>query len=105
MRRVHVEQGEDVRMHQKDFKEDLPILPIFLPPSEVTSFLFEFHDIHDKATELDLAYDTKIVVTYDGDQKAIGHFDYKIENEFYLKSRGNVLWQIVKEYDGPEWAV
>ena len=90
MRRVHVEAGPEgtARMGQQNMIDDLPLLPIYVPPSNGVSFLFEFHDIHDEfKTELDTEYSAKVHVTYDGDKKATGEFIYKIEADFFNKSR------------------
>lgn len=109
IRRVELNNPEDnAVLHQEDFAEQLPTLPVYVPPHDGAYFGFEFHDVGDNPFPRTEEINARILVTYSGKQKTEREFKMQISERSWNRSESYDLaisYDFIGPPDDPDFEV
>lgn len=92
MRRIELSKPEnDAVLHQEDFVEQLPILPVYVPAYSGASYSFEFHDVGENPFPWQEKISAKIMVTFNNGKE-------KVEKDFIIQISER-SWNRSESYD------
>jgi len=97
IRRIELTKPEnDAIIHQEDFLEQLPILPVYVPPQTGACFSFEFHDVGENPFPVKEPVKARILVTYGGKNKTEMEFTMKVTETSWNRSES---YDLAVSYD------
>jgi hypothetical protein len=109
IRRIELNKPEDDSViHQEDFVEQLPILPIYVPPQSGACFTFEFHDVGENPFPRTETIDARILVVYSGKKKTEKSFKMQISETSWNRSESYdlaVSYDFIGPPDDPDFEV
>jgi hypothetical protein len=109
IRRIELNKPEDDSViHQEDFVEQLPILPIYVPPHSGACFTFEFHDVGENPFPRTDKMDARILVIYSGKKKTEKEFKIQISETSWNRSESYdlaVSYDFIGPPDDPDFEV
>ena len=92
VRRIELSKPEgDAIIHQEDFVEQLPLLPVYVPLESGAAYSFEFHDVGENPFPRTETINAKIMVTYNNGKK-------KVEKDFKMEI-SETSWNRSESYD------
>jgi hypothetical protein len=108
VRRVELTKPEnDSVLHQEDFAEQLPILPVYVSAYSGTTYTFEFHDVGENPFPRTEEVNAKIIVTYKNGKKRVEKdFVMQISERSWNRSESYDLaisYDIIPPKDDPEF--
>jgi hypothetical protein len=109
IRRIELSKPEnDAVIHQEDFVEQFPILPVYVPPSSGAYFSFEFHDVGENPFPIKEKIKARILVKYSGKQKTEKEFVLQVTERSWNRSESYDLaisYDFIGPQDDPEFEV
>ncbi len=91
-RRVRV--GSTEQLTPKNFEEILPTLPVFCPPDEGISEIFEYYEESKdgEIIQFDTEYKCRVSIRYDGNKKQSFDFKISITEQEWNTSGHSIKW-------------
>jgi len=94
-RRVEVSSMSSSKsITQNDLKDILPTLPVFCPPSEGVSAMFEYYEDSkdDDIVQTNVDYKCKLSIRYDGNKSEVRSFSLQMSDEAWAGSGHSIYW-------------
>ena len=109
IRRIELSKPEDDSViHQEDFVEQLPILPVYVPPHSGECYSFEFHDVDENPFPVKEKIKARILVTYNRKQKTDTEFDMQVSETSWNRSESYdfaISYDFIGPPDDPDFKV
>jgi hypothetical protein len=109
IRRIELSKPEDDSIiHQEDFIEQLPILPIYVEPHSGACSTFEFHDVGENPFPRTEKIDARILIVYSGKKKTEKEFKIQISETSWNRSESYdlaVSYDFIGPPDDPDFEV